>query len=663
MAFDASQKPGLQAREVTSRRTALKLLGAGAVGLGLGAPMTGRVLAQEQTGPDARRGATAALRPFDLSDVRLLDGPFRDAQQGDGAYMLSLDPDRLLHNFRINAGLPARAPVYGGWESQEPWVDIRCHGHTLGHWLTAGSLMYAATGDERFTSRVGYIVDELKACQDSGGTGLVCAFPDNDETLLAAVAGRGYPGVPWYTMHKIFAGLRDAHVLAGNAGALEILIRMTDWARDLTSPMSDVGFQRMLDREHGGMSELLADVYALTGVEDNLSLALRFCHQALLQPLARGEDPLDGLHGNTQIPKVVGFVRLYQLTGDPVYMAAAAFFWDRVANHRSFVTGGHGDVEHFFPPTGFPAHLDSAKTNETCGSYNMLRLTRMLYTHDPSTRYADFYERALYNTILASQDPGSGWNTYFQATRPGYLKLYHTPEDSFWCCTGTGMENHAKYGDSIYFHGPDTLYVNLFIPSEVTWAEKGVTLRQTTRFPDDDRVQLAVEASRPVRATLQLRRPSWSQEASVSVNGESLEANAAPGSYIPIERDWRSGDRIELRLPMRVRGVELPGDPNRIAFVYGPVVLAGRLGTGGLYPGADILRNERTSGQILDAPIEVPELAGPSESAASRVHRVDDGDSLAFETEGIGREGNVTLIPYHRLHHERYNLYWRVRNA
>jgi DUF1680 family protein len=630
--------------------------------LGHGARIPGSLLAEGQTSPDGRSTADAELRPFDLHDVAVLDGPFRDAEQRDGTYMLSLDPDRLLHNFRTNAGLTPKAPVYGGWESQEPWVNIRCHGHTLGHWLTAASLMYAATSDERFRSRVDYIVDELKACQESGGTGLVCAFPDNDQTLQSAVAGREYPGVPWYTMHKIFAGLRDAHVQTGSAVALEILARLTDWATDLTSPLSDVGFQRMLDREHGGMSEVLADVYTLTGVEDTLRLARRFCHQALLQPLARGEDPLDGLHGNTQIPKVVGFVRLYELTGEPDYMTAAEFFWDRVANHRSFVTGGHGDVEHFFPPAEFPEHLDSAKTNETCGSYNMLRLTRMLYTHEPAARYADFYERALYNTILASQDPDSGWNTYFQATRPGYLKLYHTPADSFWCCTGTGMENHAKYGDSIYFHGPDTLYVNLFISSEVRWAEKGLTVRQRTRFPDDDRVRLEVDTSRPVRATLQLRHPSWSQDATVEVNEEPLRTNSAPGSYIAIERDWRSGDRIELRLPMRVRGAALPGDPNRIAFVYGPIVLAGRLGTEGLYPGADILRNERTSGQVLDSPIEVPELAGPPESVDARVRRVDNGDSLTFET-GYGARSNVTLIPYHRLHHERYNLYWRVQDA
>lgn len=648
--------------DCSSRRAVIKALGLGTVGAGLGDGLP-RWLAAQSNAPGPARSVTRAVEPFELRDVRLLDGPFREAQQRDGAYMLSLDPDRLLHNFRVNAGLEPKAPVYGGWESQQPWVSIRCHGHTLGHWLTAGSLMYASTGDERFEARVHYIVDELKACQDAGGTGLVCAFPDGDETLRNAVAGERYQGVPWYTMHKIFAGLRDAHVLAGNHLALDVLVRLTGWASLSTSPMSDAEFQRMLDREHGGMSEVLADVHSLTDDGSTLELARRFCHQALLDPLARGEDPLDGLHGNTQIPKVAGFMRLYELTGEPVYLTASRFFWDRVVNHRSYVTGGHGDGEHFFPPAEFPAHLDSAKTNETCGSYNMLRLTRMLYMHDPAVRYGDFYERALYNTILASQDPDSGWNTYFQATRPGYLKLYHTPEDSFWCCTGTGMENHAKYGDSIYFHGPETLYVNLFIPSELTWAEKGLRIRQTTRFPDDNVTRLEIEASSPVRATLRLRYPSWSREAAVAINGERFETNAAPGGHIAVEREWGSGDTVELRLPMSVRGVELPGDPNRVALMYGPLVLAGQLGTEGLYPGADILRNERTSGEILNTPVEVPELSGAPGDVAGRVRRVDDGDTLRFETRDTGNPRDVTLIPYHRLHHERYNLYWRVREG
>jgi DUF1680 family protein len=653
-----------------TRRDALKVIGAGTVGVGLAAgfprwlsgavPWTGAA-ASGATAPGAAGAAKLAARPFDLRAVELLDSPFRRAQERDAAYMLGLDPDRLLHNFRVNAGLEPKAPVYGGWESQEPWVDIRLHGHTLGHWLTAGSLMYASTGDDRFRERIDYIVDELKACQDAAGSGLVCAFPDGAEPLENAIAGRRFPGVPWYTMHKIFAGLRDAHVLAGNEIALGVVVALADWTWEATEPMSDEAFQEMLRREHGGMNEVMADLHVITGDQRYLILARRFSHQALLQPLAEGRDELDGLHSNTQIPKVVGFQRLYELTGEQQYLAASAFFWDTVVQHRSFVTGGNGDVEHFFPPAEFPEHLDSAKTNETCCSYNMLRLTRMLFGTEPSAVYGDYYERALYNTILASQDPETGWNTYFQATRPGYLKLYHTPIDSFWCCTGTGMENHARYGDSIYFQGPNTLWVNLFIPSVLTWEEAGLTLRQATGYPEEDTTRLTVTAGGPTRATVSIRYPSWSDGVRVTVNGRPVDVAVQPGSYIPVTREWRQGDVVDVRIPMTLRTESLPGAPDRVAFLYGPVVLAGRLGTEGLYPGADILRNERTSGMILQTPVEVPVLEADPARVTDAVRAVPGGKPLTFETVGIGRPRDVTLVPYHRVHHERYTLYWKVQ--
>lgn len=653
--------------DVLTRRDLLKILGVGTVGAGLGAGFPDWLAARPVPAgaaapvpsPWPLQPVDPAVRPFELRAVRLLDGPFREAQGRDAGYMLSLDPDRLLHNFRVNAGLEPRAPVYGGWESQEPWIEIRLHGHTLGHWLTAGSLMLASTGDPRFRERIDYIVDELKACQDADGTGLVCAFPDGAAQLERAARGERFIGVPWYTMHKILAGLRDAHVLAGNATALDVLVGLCDWTWDTTAHMSPEGFEAMLRREHGGMNEVLADVHVITGDERYLTLARRFSHQALLQPLADGTDALDGLHSNTQIPKVVGFHRLYELTGEERYLAAATFFWDTVVHNRSFVTGGNGDVEHFFPPAEFPEHVHSAKTNETCCSYNMLRLTRQLFGTRPSAEYGDYYELALYNTILASQDPDTGWNTYFQATRPGYLKLYHTPIDSFWCCTGTGMENHAKYGDSIYFHSEDAVYVNLFIPSELSWEARGITIRQTTRFPEEDTTRLDFTTASPSRFTLQIRYPAWAGTPEVAVNGRAVRVRQDPGSYVALTREWRSGDRVDVRLPMSLHTKALPGEPDRVAFLYGPIVLAGRLGRDGLYPGADILRNERTSGMILDVPVEVPELVGNPETVLGAVRPVA-GAPLTFETAGIGRPRDVTLVPYHRLHHERYTLYWKL---
>ena len=651
-----------------TRRELLALLGLGAVGAALTGGLPTELSARpspasaDGAGRAAGGARTAATKaaPFPLPDVRLLDGPFRAAQQRDLEYLLSLQPDRLLHNFRLNAGLQPKAPVYGGWESEEPWVDIRCHGHTLGHYLAAVSLMYASTGDERMKQRVDYIVAELQECQSGTKNGLVCAFPDGATQLENAVAGRPFVGVPWYTMHKIFAGLRDAHLHAGNQAALDVLVKLSDWAAAATAGMTDEQFQVMLRTEHGGMNEVLADVSALTRDPKYLGLARRFCHQALLSPLAGGRDPLDGLHSNTQIPKVVGFQRLRELTGEENYGGAARFFWQTVVQRRSFATGGHGDYEHFFPPTDFARHLGSAKTMETCCTHNMLRLTRMLFQQEPGTAYADFYERALYNGILASQDPDSGMMTYFQATRPGYVRLFNTPEKSFWCCTGTGMENHAKYGDSIYFHTPDSLYVNLFIPSVVTWREKGLTLRQTTAFPQSPTSRFAVTVQRAVHATLKVRQPGWCKGLSIRVNGRHwTKGSPSSDGYVAIEREWRSGDVVQVRLPMTLRAEPLPGTTDAVAFMYGPIVLAGRLGREGLAPGNQIIVNERESGNMLNGAVEVPVLVGDAATVLGRIRR-EPRMPLSFRTVGVGRPREVELIPYYQLAHERYNLYWRL---
>jgi DUF1680 family protein len=608
----------------------------------------------------AARDASAKLSAFPLGDVRLLDGPFLDAERRDLDYLVALQPDRLLHNFRVNAGLEPKAPVYGGWESEEPWVNIRCHGHTLGHYLGAVSLMYASTGDARMKQRADYVVGELQQCQKAGKSGLVCAFPDAGLQLEDAIAGRPFIGVPWYTMHKIFAGLRDAHLHAENAAALDVLTKLADWTATATAPMNDAQFQRMLDTEHGGMNEVLADVSALTGDKKYLALARRFSHEALLAPLADSHDTLDGLHANTQIPKVVGFQRIYELTGDERYGTAARFFWRTIVERRSFVTGGHGDNEHFFPPSEFAKHLPSAKTMETCGTHNMLRLTRMVFQDTPLGGIADFYEHALYNGILASQDPENGMMTYFQATRPGYVRLYHTPEQSFWCCTGTGMENHAKYGDSIYFHDAEALWVNLFIASTVRWAARGLSLRQTTRFPDVASTRLEVTADQPVRAVVKLRQPGWCPGMTVRVNGKRLIDGIASNShYLPVDREWRTGDVVEIDLPMTLRVEPLPGTTDLAAFVYGPIVLAGRLGREGLAPGNQIIVNERESGNMLKADVEVPILAGDPATLTSRITQ-DPQNPLTFRTNGLGRPHEVELAPFYRLAHERYNLYWRV---
>jgi DUF1680 family protein len=593
-----------------------------------------------------------------MADVTLADGPFLHAQRMTEAYLLRLQPDRMLHNFRVNAGLEPRAPVYGGWESEPTWEDINCHGHTLGHYLSACALAWRSTRDERFRQRIDYIAGELAACQQAAGTGLVCAFPKGAALIAAHLRGEKISGVPWYTLHKIYAGLRDAALLAESEAARAVLVRLAEWGVVATRPLSDDAFEAMLATEHGGMNEIYADLYFMTGNPEYRTLAQRFSHKAILEPLAKGLDYLDGLHANTQVPKIVGFQRVHEASGDATYHEAAAFFWRTVAHTRSFASGGHGDNEHFFAMADFDKHVFSAKGSETCCQHNMLKLTRALFLQDPRAEYADYYERTLYNGILASQDPDSGMATYFQGARPGYMKLYHTPEESFWCCTGTGMENHVKYRDSIYFHDDRALFVNLFVPSSVVWREKGATLTQVTTFPDAPTTKLRWKLQGPVELTLMLRHPRWSRTASMLVNGAEAVHSVNPGSYVELARTWRNGDEIELRFVMEVAAESAPAAPDIIAFTYGPLVLAGVFGREGLAQGADIVVNERKYGSYNDTPFAVPALAGDPQMLAKTVRA---GDAPMEFTIASSEGKPVRLIPYHRVAHERYATYWRVR--
>ncbi len=607
---------------------------------------------------DSQGGSsTAKLRPFDMADVDLSEGPFLHAQRMTEAYLLKLQPDRMLHNFRVNAGLKPKAPVYGGWESVATWEDIHCHGHTLGHYLSACALAFRSTNDKRFKQRIEYIANELAACQKSAGSGLVCAFPEGAALVEAHLRGEKITGVPWYTLHKILAGLRDAALLTDSETSRAVLMRFADWTVTATRPLSDAQFEVMLNTEHGGMNEIFADLYEMSGNADYRKLAELFSHKAILEPLAKGRDHLDGLHANTQVPKIIGFERVYEVTGNSQYHDAAAFFWRTVALTRSFATGGHGDKEHFFAMADFANHVFSAKASETCCQHNMLRLTRALFTKDPRALYADYYERTLFNGILASQDPDSGMTTYFQGARPGYMKLYHTPEDSFWCCTGTGMENHVKYRDSIYFHDDKTLYVNQFIPSTVRWKEQEAVLTQSTTFPESPTTRFTLKLQRPSSFALKLRHPGWSRTATVLVNGKEVSRSGDPSSYIELARTWQNGDVIELQLSMEVATDHAPAAPDIIAFTYGPLVLAGALGTEGLAPGADIVVNEREFGKYNDTPFTAPTLAGDPAAIASTVRR--GSAPLEFFITSTDQKP-VRLIPYYRIAHERYATYWQL---
>ncbi|HEX9047364.1 MAG TPA: beta-L-arabinofuranosidase domain-containing protein [Verrucomicrobiae bacterium] len=594
-----------------------------------------------------------AVEPFPLPDVRLLDGPFRDAMLRDQKYLLSLDADRFLHTFRLNVGLPSNAQPLGGWE--EPKCELR--GHSLGHYLSALSLMYASTGDTRFKQRVDYIVGELAKCQAQAPAagfheGYLSAFP---ESFVDRVEQGKPVWAPWYTLHKILAGLLDANRLCGNGQALTVAEKMAGWVKFRVDRLSHEQMQSSLNNEHGGMNESLANLYAVTGNTNYLALSAAFNQARVLDPLARGRDQLNGLHANTQIPKIIGATREYEYTGDPDYLAMANTFWDSVVLRRSYVIGGHSDHEHFFPTNEFARHL-SSDTCETCNTYNMLKLTRELFALHPDAAKMDFYERALYNHILASQDPETGMFVYLMSLKPGHFKTYSMPEDSFWCCVGTGMENHSKYGDTIYFHDADSLWVNLFIASELSWSGKNVSLRQETKFPEADTSVLKISAPKPARFALKIRHPAWATDGmTISVNGEAQNVQSEPGSYVSLQREWREGDTVKIQMPMKLHTEILPGVSNEIAVLYGPIVLAGELGTNGLpSPYARV----QTDYSRLPAPA-APMFVTTAADLLTRVEPVS-GHPLTFRTRGIGRPEDVTLIPFYELHHQRYSVYWKL---
>lgn len=594
-------------------------------------------------------------RPFPLTDVRLLDGPFRDAMLRDQQYLLSLDPDRLLRNFRVNVHLPSDAKPLGGWE--DPNCELR--GHTVGHYLSALSLMYASTGDERFQQRVDYIVAQLAECQSNSPAagfheGYLSAFP---ESFIDRVEQGKPVWAPWYTLHKILAGLLDANRLSGNQQALAVAEKMADWVKFRVDRISHEQMQKSLDTEHGGMNEALANLYAVTGNTNYLELSAAFNHARVLAPLARGEDRLNGLHANTQIPKIIGVTREYEYTGNPKYLAMADTFWNSVALRRSYVIGGDSDHEHFFSTNDFARHI-SPETCETCNSYNMLKLTRELFALDPDAEKIDFYERALYNHILASQDPETGMFVYLMSLKPGHFKTYSTPEDSFWCCVGTGMENHSKYADTIYFHSDEApaLYVNLFIASELSWPEKNLVVRQETQFPESNTSVLKIKAAQPVSLELKIRHPAWATDGlKVSVNGKKQKIKSIPGSYVALQREWHDGDMVQIQLPMKLRTEFLPNTTNEIALLYGPIVLASEMGTNGMP--SPYARNQTDYSHVPDP--SVPVFVTTTSQLLKHVKPVS-GQPLTFRTDGIGDPQDVTLIPFYDMHHQRYSVYWQL---
>ena len=601
-------------------------------------------------------------KPFPLSRVRLLDGPFKERQDVLARYLLtSVDPDRLLVPFRVQAGLPVTSKRYGGWES------MGINGHSLGHYLSALSYLNAATGDAHALERVNHIVAELADCQKANGDGYVMSVPKSvyEEVRVGHIKASGFGlngvWVPNYTLHKVMAGLRDAYRLGGNRQALEIELKLANYIEGVLAGLDDSQIQTMLQAEHGGMNEVMTDLAADTGEKRFLRLADRgFTHKAVLDPLRRGEDKLDGQHGNTQIPKVIGLADEYELTGEPTLRAASEFFWDNVVHQRSFANGGHGESEHFFPTHLFPDKL-TPHTCETCNTYNMLKLTSHLFAWEPKAERMDFVERALINHLLANIGRAPGEFGYFLGLSSVGMKVFSTPFDSWWCCVGTGMENPARYGEQVYSRSDDTLWVNLFMGSELNWTEKGVKVRQETRFPDDDTVHVTFTCEKPVSFTLNLRHPNWCDQPVIKVNGEALTAPSSLSSYVSLSRTWKTGDVLDLHLPMSLHLDPLPHSDGRIvAVMYGPMVLAGVIPP---EPGVPDPAKQRFVDHIKarGKTDQFPPVFVVPNSAAVVSGLIPTGRSFAeFRSQGLVQTNDLIFVPFHRIYEEHYAVYFPV---
>jgi DUF1680 family protein len=588
---------------------------------------------------------------FNLKDVKLLNSPFKHAMSMDSAYLLLLKPDRLLHRFYKNAGLPVKDSVYKGWESDG------VSGHTLGHYLSATSMMYVATGYADFKNRVNYIVDELQKCQLARKTGYIGAIP-NEDTIFGKVSrgeitssGFDLNGgwSPWYTVHKVMAGLCDAYLYCDNRLALELVTGMADWVYNTINHLSDSARLKMLNCEYGGMNDVLANIYAFTGNKKYLDLSYKFYDEFVMGQLAKNIDPLPGKHSNTNVPKAIGSATQYELTGNERDKKIASFFWESMVQHHSYVIGGNSNYEYCGKQDSLSERLSDA-TCETCNTYNMLKLTRHLFAINPSGELMDYYERALYNHILASQNPENGMMTYFVPLRMGTQKQFSDSFNTFTCCVGSGIENHSKYAEQIYSHdGNSQIFINLFIPSELSWKEKGIILRQETDFPESNAVSFIYKGELAQTLTLLIRKPFWSKgKARFFVNGkENFNIKIYEGNfefdriegYMPIRVAMQKNDRLEIRFNLQLYTEAMPDNQNRIAFKYGPLVLAGQLGK-----------------EMPDPVYGTPVLLTDNKNINDWIKPT--GQPLQFEMRGVGKPFDVTLIPFYKTYNQYYSVYW-----
>jgi hypothetical protein len=617
------------------------------------------VLRAGQTANPARASEKRILKagPLPLDRVRLNAGPLKNAQDLNARYLLQLEPDRMLSLLRRRAGLDPGKEPYNGWDGDGRQLT----GHIAGHYLSAVSYMWAATGDPRFKERADYVVRELRVIQEAHRDGYIGGLMDREgvdgkvrfqDLARGIIRSESFDlnGLwsPWYVQHKIFAGLRDAYRHAGNREALGMEVRFAAWAESILSSLDETQVQRMLNTEFGGMNEVAADLYADTGDPRWLALAGKFRHRAIEDPLAAGKDILAGKHGNTQVPKLLGTLKRYIYTGEPHDLAAARFFWNQVALHHSFATGGHGKNEYFGPPDMLNNMVDG-RTAETCNVYNMIKLTRELFSVEPDARYADFHERALFNHILASIDPEDGRTCYMVPVGRGVQHEYQDMLKDFTCCVGTGMESQALHGHGIYYGSRDTLWINLYVPSTAEWEEAGVKLEMITGFPEGETAALRITVPSPRTFDLALRQPAWARDGfSVRVNGKAAGKLSRDRRYVHLNRTWKNGDTVDVVLPRPIRVEALPDNPSRVAWMLGPLVLAGDLGPAGPHaetglpdtrPQPAFVTRERSFQNLL---IPVPGRPG------------------VFRPVDLDGEKDEEFVPFYRLPRRKYAIYWDV---
>lgn len=600
--------------------------------------------------------ANAQMQPYALHEVKLKNGVFKNAQDVDLKYILALNPDKLLAPYLIDAGLPLKADRYGNWESSG--LD----GHIGGHYLSALAMMYASTGNAELKQRLEYMIAELARCQAKNGNGYVGGIPNgkvfweriNKGDIDGSTFGLNNTWVPLYNIHKLFAGLRDTYEFTQNQQAKQILIGLGDWFIELIKPLNDEKIQQILRTEHGGMNEVFADLYILTNEKKYLETAQKLNHKAVLNPLMQRQDKLTGLHANTQIPKVIGFEKIASLTKNEELSGAAQYFWQNVSQTRSVAFGGNSMREHFNPVNDFSKMLASNQGPETCNSFNMLRLSKALFLDKNDASYVDFYERTLYNHILSSQHPEKGGFVYFTPIRPNHYRVYSQPETSMWCCVGSGIENHTKYGELIYSHSENDIFVNLFIPSTLNWKEKNIQIEQNTDFPYKNESELVLKIAKSQTFVLNIRQPKWAENFEVLVNGKVFQTSKTGNNYVSVNRKWKSGDKITVRFKTATHLENLPDGSNWSAFVHGPIVLAAKTST------TDLV------GLFADDSRMGHETKGPLYPMNKAYALVDEKGDFKSKIKPIGNLkfslDSLTLQPFFEIHDARYQMYFQTFN-